>query len=231
MAKRTSPGPIGPPRIPAQLGHFAERSVRDNDVIEACEIGATTELESLIHALDIFESRLTGVRFTGADITESVLRDVEVVDAEWSGLRFNESRWSRVRVAGSRMSGFTAPALKMEDVVFDNCRLDGASFRSAAGERVAFVDCDLTDADFTQAKLATCVFVRCDLTRTDFTSSSLKQVSFDTSRLVDVRGVTSMSGITVNADHVLPLALAALATLRISVVDHDPLVEALLGPS
>jgi uncharacterized protein YjbI with pentapeptide repeats len=231
MAKRTTPGPIAPPRIPAQLGQVAERSVRDNDVIEACEMGATAELASPIHALDIFESRLTGVRFTGADITESVLRDVEVVDAEWSGVRFNESRWSRVRASGTRMSGFTAPALKMEDVVIDNCRLDGASFRGAVGERVAFVDCDLADADFTQAKLTACVFVRCDLSRADFTSATLKQVSFDTSKLTDVRGVTSMSGITVDADHVLPLALAALATLRIEVVDHDPLVEALLGPS
>jgi uncharacterized protein YjbI with pentapeptide repeats len=229
MAKRNSPGPIGAPRVAASLAPGPSRPIADNATVEAMVLDDSSELDSPIHALDIFESRLLGVRFTGTDITESVFRDVEILDAELSGTKFNESRWSRTTATRSRMSGFTAPALRMEDVVFRDCRLDGASFRGAVGERVAFVGCDLADAEFTQAKLTTCVFVGCDLSRADFTSATLRQVSIASSKLDDIRGVTSMSGVSVDVDHILPLALAALGTLGIRVVDDDPLAAILLG--
>jgi uncharacterized protein YjbI with pentapeptide repeats len=231
MAKRSALGPIARPRIPTSLDSGSDRLIEDGDVVEGQLLDGSAAVSSPVHALDIFESRLAGVRFTGVDFTESVVRDVDALDGEWSGVRFNESRWTRVAATGCRMSGFTAPALKMEDVVFTNCRLDGASFRGAVGERVAFVDCDLSDSDFTQVRLATAVFVRCDLSRAEFSGAALKHVSFSGSALHDVRGVTSMSGAAVDLEHVLPLALAALATLRIDVVDDDPLIATLLGTS
>jgi uncharacterized protein YjbI with pentapeptide repeats len=229
MAKRTSPGPIGAPRVPSSQALGPARPIADNTTVEAVLLDDSAEFGSTVHALDVFESRLLGARLTGIDITESVFRDVEILDAELSGAKFNESRWSRVSATRSRMSGFTAPALRLEDVVFRDCRLDGASFRGSVGERVAFVGCDLTDADFTQAKLTTCVFVCCDLSRSDFTSATLRQVSLTGSTLNDVRGVTSMSGVSVDVDHLLPLALAALGTLGIRVLDDDPLAATLLG--
>jgi uncharacterized protein YjbI with pentapeptide repeats len=229
MAKRTTSGPILRPRIPSSLEPWDGRVIEDRDVVEGRLLDSTAEVSSPVHGLDIFDSRLVGVRFTGADFTESVLRDVDLLDGEWSGTRFNESRFTRVAATGCRMSGFTASALKMDDVTFTSCRLDGASFRGAVGEQVAFVDCDLTDADFTQVRLTTCVFVRCDLSRAEFASASLKQVALQGCTLTDVRSVTSMSGVSVDIEHVLPLALAALTTLRIDVVEDDPLIATLLG--
>lgn len=228
MAKRTALGPIARPVIPQALEALAG-PVGDGDVIERHLLDADTTIDRVIGQLDVIESRLVGCRFTGADITGCIARDVAITEVEWSGIAFHETRWLRVSVADARLSGFTAPAIKLEDVVFTSSRLDGASFRGAVGERVAFVDCDLSDADFTGTKLTGCTFVRCDLRRADFAGATLRNASLGGSNVEGVRGTAGLAGVAIDSGQVAALAQAALEAMGIRVDDDDVTATTLLG--
>ncbi len=87
---------------------------------------------------------LRGVRLTGGELAEALLRDVTFVDCrvDLTGLR--SARLERVRFDGCRLEELDLYGSKLVDVRFERCELREATFSGARLERCAISRCDLS---------------------------------------------------------------------------------------
>ena len=110
---------------------------------------------------------LRGVNLSGADLSDSTLRDTDLTNATFSGANL-----SNARLIGS---DFTRAQ-------FIDGTSRGAQFRSANFLRTMFLQHDLTAAQFNGAKLSGTRFLRCTLNGTHLYSESLGDADFLLSR-------------------------------------------------
>jgi uncharacterized protein YjbI with pentapeptide repeats len=87
---------------------------------------------------------LRGVRLTGAELAEALLRDVRLVDCrvDLTGLR--SARLERVHFDGCRLEELDLYGSRLTDVRFERCELRDATLSSATLERCAIAGCDLS---------------------------------------------------------------------------------------
>lgn len=87
---------------------------------------------------------LRGVRLTGAELAEALLRDVRFVDCrvDLTGLR--SARLERVRFEGCRLEELDLYGSRLTDVRFERCELREATFSATTLERCAIAGCDLS---------------------------------------------------------------------------------------
>jgi uncharacterized protein YjbI with pentapeptide repeats len=150
-----------PPDLPAEPDSLA---VPDGAVAELAGGVVTAELEGrAFRTLDLTDVRaqacdwanlrapraglvrveLRGVRLTGAQLAEAMLRDVVFSDC-------------RVDLAGLRMA-------RLERVAFRDCRLEELDLYAAELVDVSFERCALREATLSEAKLERCAIRGCDL--------------------------------------------------------------------
>lgn len=207
------------PRLPRRLGPAPALLDRD-EIWEEVEAGAGTVVPEHATDCEVRSSRLTGVRFTGAEMQMLRLLDVTLDDCEFSGAVLMDATFIRVEFTRCRMSGLVAPGLMARDVRWSECKLDGVNLRTAVFERCEWDGCIMRGADFSAAKLTHAAFSRCDLTEAEFFKAGCDQVRLHGSDLAGIKGAESLRGCAIGSDQVVPLALSVFATLGI-VVDGE----------
>lgn len=107
----------------------------------------------------------------------------------------------------------------MQDVVFEECRLDLANFRFAKFKRVKFIDCELTEADFQGAEFTDTSFENSQIERVEFSNTRHMRTDLTSSTLTDVRGWASLKGATIDAVQLMAVSPELAATLGIKIAD------------
>jgi Pentapeptide repeats (9 copies) len=108
-----------------------------------------------------------------------------------------------------------------ERVTDVECKLDGASFRSTRGDHLELTDCSMVEADLCETALTKSTLDGCDLRGSDFSKASVHGVRLGRSKLEGVRGSTSMRGVVVAGDQVIPLALNLFGDLGIEIQNEE----------
>jgi uncharacterized protein YjbI with pentapeptide repeats len=204
-------GSLGPPPGPL------------DDAVSWSGVGAGPDVSFSGTACDyeIVGSRLHGVRLTGAVLESGRWLDVIADDCELSGLVLEEATLVRVVFQRCRMSGAVVTGMKGQDLRFVDCRLDGSNFRGASLERCAFEDCDLTGADFYGAKFAPGALRRCRLRGVEFSKAACEGLDLRGSDLDGLTGAISLRHCIISPEQTVPLGLALLSTLDVTVRDDD----------
>jgi uncharacterized protein YjbI with pentapeptide repeats len=201
-------------------------------------VGEHSEVSSHDHWEDeqVFDADLSGqsadqvrltrcelhrVVLTGAQLRGLALVDVLAVDCELSGAFLHEAQLLRVELRNCRMTGVVISQSKLSHVRFVDCKLDEANLRLAHGDHLQMSDCSLVEADFYEAVLTKSTLEGCDLRGSDFSKASVPGLRLGGSNLDGVRGATSMAGVVVAGDQVLPLALSLFGDLRIEIQNDD----------
>src|SRR5690349_1002463 len=123
-----APPDIRPPRLPSRLEPLADPELdHDAEWVGVHVTGdlAATEAEDV----EIAETRLDGVRLTGAHLDRLRMVDVVLDGCELSGALLDEARLTRVELRGCRLAGLVLTRAKLRDVRFVDCKLDEASLR------------------------------------------------------------------------------------------------------
>jgi uncharacterized protein YjbI with pentapeptide repeats len=183
----------------------------DSTVLTGDHSGVDVSLVQ-IDACRINRGRLIGSAFHRARITDCV-----VDSSELPGVILDDCDLVRVEFRDCRMSGFQAQGSRFRDVAFFRCKLDGANFRMSTWERVEFYDCDLVESDFYGAKLPGTLFQACDLSDTEWSKSSLVGSRLLGSTVERIQGATSLRGVTISGDQVVPVAMSVFAAMDITV--------------
>ena len=169
--------------------------------------------------LRLTRCELHRVVLTGAQLRGLALVDVLLVDCELSGAFLHEASLRRVELRNCRMTGVVLSQSTLSQVRFVECKLDDANLRLLRAEHTVMSDCSLVDADFYDASLAESALDGCDLRGSEFSKAVVQGLRLGRSRLDGVRGASSMGGVVVESDQVLPLALSLFGDLRIEI--HD----------
>jgi uncharacterized protein YjbI with pentapeptide repeats len=105
---------------------------------ERCNLAVAVVRRGSMRRVSVTASRLTGLQWTGGELSESSLADCR-----------------------ADMASFESS--KLEHVVFSDCDLRDADFRSTRMDAVRFERCDLSGADLGGARLERCSMRGCTL--------------------------------------------------------------------
>jgi uncharacterized protein YjbI with pentapeptide repeats len=175
-------------------------------------------------SVEFNQCRFRGADLSGAQLDRVGFTDCLVENSNVANLRSDTGTLVRVRYSLSRMTGFTLVKGLVRDVEFDECRLDLTSWRFSDIQATRFTNCNLSRADFTEADLTGAQFVGCDLTGAQFDNAKMAGTRFRNCILVDIGGVLSWRGATVDGNDLIALSytLAHALGIRIEAGSEDP---------
>jgi uncharacterized protein YjbI with pentapeptide repeats len=190
------------------------------------EIGATQAPEGeLAEAAEIDPSSLSlrEARLRGAELDDVRLRGLSLLDVEAEDIGAANGDWvgaqlRRLRIRNSRLTGLDLGEARIEEVLFEGCKLDFANFRHATIEFTTFEDCVLTEADFRGARIFGSRFHGCKLDAADFSAAELGHVDLRGSQMALLGGSPSgLRGATVDSLQLIDLSRAMARELGIEV--------------
>ncbi len=108
---------------------------------------------------------------------------------------------------------------RLSDVLIIGCRVDLASFGGTRMERVTFEDCQMAQTDFLEATLDGVRFHGCDLRAVDFRGARLRNTEFRRCELIELQGVESLRGASLEWETIVGMAGVWAAALGIKTLD------------
>lgn len=169
--------------------------------------------------LELTCARVEGVDLSSADVPRAALRDCVFERGDLANLTTRGSALTRVRFAGTRMTGAQLIDCVLTDVTFRESKIDLAAFRFSKFRRVEFIDCRLTRADFTGADIRGARFVDCDLSGAQFSAVKADGAAFDNCWLDGVGGVADLRGASVRSNDLVSLSRVLARALGIDIVE------------
>ncbi|MFI9829653.1 pentapeptide repeat-containing protein [Streptomyces sp. NPDC051913] len=170
-----------------------------------------------LRALDLadthlLDGRVTGLRTQRAQMEEVRVNSVEFTRCDLSSLHWSASKLTRVVFRDCKLLGATLEDVTLDDVLFDNCKLDYSTFiRVRAAGPVIFSACSLREATFTATDLADCLLDDCDLRQAGFDGGTYRGLDLRGNDLSQLTDVTSLKHVIIDRAQTLQLA-EALAT-------------------
>jgi uncharacterized protein YjbI with pentapeptide repeats len=118
-----------------------------------------------------------------------------------------------------RATGVDLTESELEDVAFDDVRLDLASLRFASLVRVVFRDCRLDEADLYGARLESVLFERTTLVRASVDGARLERVELRGCDLGGLQGAEHLRGARMPWHDIVQNAGVMAAAAGVHVVD------------
>ncbi|MCK8680973.1 pentapeptide repeat-containing protein [Streptomyces lichenis] len=179
------------------------------------------DLRSLaLTGVQLITGRVSDVRAERVRFESLNLHGVEIIGSELGSLHWSEGRLTRVHFRDCRLMGATLDGVVLDDVLFEECRLDYATVRKVrAGGPVAFVGCAFTEGTFTDCDLSGAVFSDCGLRLTEFGGGRYRGVDLRGSDLSRIRGVANLAEVRIDPGQHADLAQALVGELGITIGD------------
>jgi uncharacterized protein YjbI with pentapeptide repeats len=153
-------------------------------------------------------------------VTELEDLDDAVADGlDWANRQAFRVFLRRAEVRRCRLTGAELAESRLEDVTFDDCRLDLVGLRGATLERVVFRDCRMGECELNASALTDVLFENCELRQATFSGIRLKRVELRGCDLTGLRGVEALRGARMPWNDVLENAPLFAAALGLEIVD------------
>lgn len=225
MTARPRTRPAGRPRDPAkpkpppalELASLADHDLDNEATYERLGFYDIDLSGRSAESVEFNQCRFRGADLSGAHLDRLGLNDCLVENSNLANLRADAGALVRVRFVMSRMTGFTAAKGLVRDGEFEECRLDLSGWRFTDFQSTRFTNCNLSRADFTESNLAGAQFVGCDLTGAQFDKAKMDGTRFRDCVLVDIGGVLSWRGATVDGNDLIALSYTLAHALGIRI--------------
>ncbi|MGD3107752.1 pentapeptide repeat-containing protein [Streptomyces sp. YGL11-2] len=175
-----------------------------------------------LRELDLSNAQLLSGRISGLRAQRTRLHDVRVASVEFDSSDFGPMQWadgklSRAVFRNCKLMGAALSGLVLDNVLFDNCKLDYATFNDirAAGPLV-FSQCVLSEATFTNCDLSRAVFADCPLRLTEFARGKYQDCDLRGNDLSAIRGVAELRKVIIDRAQQTQLAEALTAELGVT---------------
>lgn len=170
----------------------------DDAVVQRTEFGTVGGGAGAVADLaEIEECRFRGTSLSGAVLRKVTISDVEFDACDLAVLAAEDSSWTRVAIADSRVSGLQVTGATLQYVGLDRSQATDSLWRFAKLKRVRFVECNLTGADFTGCNFEEVELIRCDLTGVSFSQARVKGLRLAECSFARVTGLTALRGATI----------------------------------
>lgn len=141
------------PKLSTNLENVTLATMIDDGELESARLYDEIAINCNVAALQLIDTVIEDVQFTGAHLSRIVARDVIFKRADLASASLDNGMLVRVEFINCRMTGIDFSWSNIHDVTFKDCQLDRVDFTKAHLRRVAFIDCSLESADFTSASL------------------------------------------------------------------------------
>ncbi len=186
---------------------------RPDDEVAAPDVAASIEAPGL----DVSRCRVVGVSLIGALLPRSRWSDVVFERCDFAGADLTGATLNRVVLRDCRLNGALLGGTRLRDVLIAGCLLDSTHLRLAKGERIRIERCRAVGLDLSGTEATEVVITECDLTGADVSQSRLPGLRLVGSTVDGLRGAPSLRDAVIDPDQVLPLGLALLHALGITV--------------
>lgn len=194
------------PKLPRELPVLGSPlKLQTGMSLEMCEITSSVWASQTAKRLSIDSVRLRAPDLTAAQLRDGGWTDVALDGGELGGLNLTGSDVRRMLVRGTRASGLVMAETVIQDVRFEDTKLNLANFRLAKFFRVEFVRCQLTEADFGGANLRDVTFTDCDLTGADFSGTTMANVDVRSCVVLSLHGIGGLRGATLSSSQLITL--------------------------
>lgn len=208
------------PRI-AEMRTLANGDVSDirtEGLIEATALRPVQVPGVVAHDLVIRGSDVASLGAGAAMLTRSVVEDSRLNACDFVGATLEGSRWTRVVVDGSRLSGANLDESVLHDVAFVDCQMEHVRLQGARLQGVSFIRCSLRGAYLMESALERVRMIDCDLGEMDLRHATLAETDLRQSRLEGIGlELGQFAGLTVTSEQALDLAIRIGG---LSVDDH-----------
>ena len=215
-AKRTAPLA---PDLPEEFV-AAPPALSSHDVWDGVAADAELAVDELVADAQLIEVVLAGCDLSGRRFTGLQARDVHFAGCDLSGAILDGAALDRVLFTDCRLTGAMLSAARMQDVQINGCTAPMANFRAAQARYVFIRDTALVEAEFGTASFADSAILDCDLTRADVSGLHARGLALHGSRLDDLVGATSLAGVRIDPDQVLPLGVLLALDMGIRQTDR-----------
>ncbi|WP_236240516.1 pentapeptide repeat-containing protein [Streptomyces sp. CC228A] len=169
----------------------------------------------------LITGRITGVQAKHVELEAVTLHGVEISGAHLGTARWSGSKLTRVHLRDNKLMGAALDGVVLDDVLFENCKLDFATFRKVrATGPLAFVGCVLTEATFTDCDLSAAVFRGCTLRLTEFGTGRYRDTDLRENDLSALRGISNLTKVRIDPGQQADLTEALMAELDITLGDN-----------
>ena len=192
---------------------LVDQSMWEHDHVTGDLVGAEAD-HAEIHQFLVERTQLTSARLEGLTVVDTVFDACEM-----SGAVLRDASLKRVEFRDCRLSSLDLSGSNLLDVSFTDCKLDWVNLRSTTGERVRITGSDLTDGSLYAARCAELDLFDCTLTRFELSKSTLTGVRLHGSTLEGLLGPSALAGATIGSTQLVPLGVALMAELRITIDD------------
>jgi uncharacterized protein YjbI with pentapeptide repeats len=211
------------------LPHIDEEDLQDVETI-VNRFGVVSEFRLVptadLRSLEVSGHRLTTGRISGLHVEHAKFDNLRVdsvifADCDIPQATFLGGRWSRTCFVGCKILSGQFSEVTLEDVLFDNCKLDYSAFQGAVTKGpVIFRGCSLGEAWFSGSDLSRAVFDDCRLRETSFDRANVKGADLRGNSLSTVRGTSSLAQVTIWSSQILDLGKALVDELELHVTDE-----------
>ncbi|MFJ5675694.1 pentapeptide repeat-containing protein [Streptomyces sp. NPDC093097] len=181
--------------------------------------------DAQLRSLELDNTRLITGRIAHLRTAQSRLDEVRLNSVEFDSVDLGSAQWtnsklSRVVFRNCKIMGGALAGLTVEDVLFENCKLDYSTFEKirTAGP-VMFSKCSLVEAEFHDCDLSGTVFSDCVLRMTEFGKGRYKETDLRGNDLSSIRGLTNLTKVRIDPGQQADLAQALVAELDINLGD------------
>ncbi|MFE7525805.1 pentapeptide repeat-containing protein [Kitasatospora sp. NPDC057542] len=198
-----------PPRPGSTVTEFryTDQDVRDLDLT------GTDLRNGILHNVTAQRTTVENVRLSSVQITAGDL----------GSLQLSGSKASRTLFRDCRLMGAAVTGAVLDNVLFDNCRLDYATFDQVrASGPLVFDQCVLTEATFTGCDLTGVVMHDCVLHATGFGAGTYRDLDLSGSDLSTVRGVGNLRKAVISRAQQHQLTDALLVELNVTYSEDLP---------
>jgi uncharacterized protein YjbI with pentapeptide repeats len=140
------------PKLSTDLEDSSVEVMMDDGELESAHIRDEIAINCNVSALQLIDTLIENVQFTGAHFSRIVARDVVFCRVDFSSASLDNGMLVRAEFVNCRMTGIDFSRTDIHDVTFQDCRLDKAVFARADLRRVAFIGCSLEEVDFSAAR-------------------------------------------------------------------------------
>jgi uncharacterized protein YjbI with pentapeptide repeats len=138
---------------------------------------------------------------------------------DWANRQARRLFVRRAEVRRCRLTGAELAESRLEDVTFEDCRLDLVGLRGATLERVVFRDCRMAECELNAAVLTDVLFESCELRQATFSGVRVKRVELRGCDLTGLRGVEALKGARMPWNDVLENGPLFAAALGLEILD------------
>jgi len=191
---------------------LAVDAYRDNERFSGLDLTGRN-----LGGLTLSECALVDVTVTDADLRAARVTDTALTRLNAPVLRAPHSVWRDVGIEHSRIGSGELYDAELTTLLIGQSKIGFLNLRGSVLRDVAFEDCTIDELDLSEASATRLAFSGCAIAMLDVSRARLEHVDLRGARVDGIRGIDSLSGVTVDAAQLTDLAPLLAAHLGIRV--------------